>query len=55
LLTYTYGARVFQVLINGHTGTIAGRRPYSWVKILMAILAALAAAGVIFWLTQRPH
>jgi hypothetical protein len=47
LLSYTLGSRVFQVLINGSTGTISGRRPYSWVKITCAVLAALAAIGVI--------
>ena len=49
LLTYTYGSGNFQVLINGYDGKIAGKRPYSWVKILFAVLAALAAAGVLLW------
>ncbi len=53
LLTYTYGSRTFQVLINGCTGEIAGRRPYSWVKILFAILATLLAAAVFFVVTQH--
>jgi hypothetical protein len=47
LLTYNYGAQGFQVVINGFTGTIAGRYPKSWVKILFAVLGALAVAGVI--------
>ena len=47
LLTYNFGRRVFQVVINGYSGTIAGRYPKSWVKILFAILAALALAGII--------
>ena len=33
LLTYNYGARNFQVVINGYTGTIAGKYPKSWIKI----------------------
>ncbi len=53
LLTYGYGARTFQVVINGFTGAIAGRYPKSWVKILMLVLAALAAAGVIALLAGR--
>ena len=53
LLTYTLGARVFQVLINGYTGQIAGRYPKSWVKILSAILAALALIGVMWFFAQR--
>lgn len=47
LVTYTYGSRNFQVLVNGYTGAIAGQRPYSWVKIALAVLAAIAVAGVI--------
>ncbi len=53
LLTYTLGSRVFQVLVNGYTGTIAGRRPYSWVKITLAVLAAAAAIGIIVLLVNR--
>jgi hypothetical protein len=33
LLTYNYGTRNFQVVINGYTGAIAGKYPKSWVKI----------------------
>ena len=29
LLAYTYGGKPFQVVVNGVTGTIAGRHPYS--------------------------
>ena len=53
LLTYTYGSRNFQVIINGWTGEIAGKRPYSWVKITLAILAALVAAGLIALLANK--
>ncbi len=53
LLTYTYGAKVFQVLINGFTGEIAGKRPYSWIKITLAILAALAVIGAAVWLANQ--
>ena len=52
LVTYTYGSKNFQVLVNGCTGAIAGRRPYSWVKIALTVLAALAAVGVIALLAQ---
>ena len=48
LLTYNYGARNFQVVINGYTGVIAGKYPKSWVKIFFAVLAMLAIAGFIF-------
>ena len=41
LVSYTYGARNFQVVVNGYTGAIAGEQPYSWVKITLAVLAVL--------------
>lgn len=53
LLTYNYGARNFQVVINGFTGAIAGKYPKSWVKITFAVLAALAAFATLYLMTQR--
>lgn len=53
LVSYTYGSRSFQVLANGYTGQIAGERPYSWVKIFFAVMAALIAAVVIFGVLGR--
>jgi hypothetical protein len=47
LLTYTYGARSYQVVANGVTGQMAGERPYSWVKIALLVLLALVALSII--------
>jgi hypothetical protein len=41
LLTYTYNAASYQVVVNGVTGKMAGGRPWSWIKILLALLVAL--------------
>ncbi len=46
LLSYKYGARAFQVVINGHTGAIAGEYPKSWVKILLLVLFVLGLIGL---------
>ncbi len=48
LTTYTYGRKSFQVLINGFTGKMAGEHPWSWIKITLAVLAAIALAALIF-------
>jgi hypothetical protein len=53
LLTYNYGARNFQVVINGYTGAIAGKYPKSWIKITLAVLAVLLVAGVFLLLANR--
>ncbi|MGI8782633.1 MAG: zinc ribbon domain-containing protein [Acidobacteriota bacterium] len=41
LLSYNFGSKVFQVLVNGYTGTIAGDHPLSWIKITLAVIVAL--------------
>jgi hypothetical protein len=47
LLTYTYGARTYQVLANGVTGAMAGDRPWSWIKIALLILAIILVFIVV--------
>jgi len=41
LLTYTYGAKTFQVIANGYTGRIAGKYPKSAWKIFFLVMAIL--------------
>ena len=53
LLAYTYHGKTFQVVVNGYTGSIAGRYPKSWVKITLLVLAILIALGTIFFFSQR--
>jgi Zn finger protein HypA/HybF involved in hydrogenase expression len=53
LLTYNYGKRNFQVVINGYTGAIAGKYPKSWLKITFAVLAVLAAVGLFLLFSQH--
>jgi hypothetical protein len=53
LLTYNFGPRNFQVVINGYTGAIAGKYPKSWIKITLVVLAVLAAVGVVLLLKNR--
>jgi hypothetical protein len=47
LLSYSYGAQKFQVVINGLTGTIAGDYPKSWVKITLVVLTVVIIITVI--------
>ncbi len=41
LLTYDYGRKRFQVVVNGYTGNIAGRYPKSFWKIFLLVLAVV--------------
>jgi hypothetical protein len=53
LLTYNYGTRNFQVVINGYTGAIAGKYPKSWVKISLSVLAILTAIILFILLAKN--
>lgn len=53
LLTYNYGTRNFQVVINGFTGTIAGQYPKSWIKITLLVLAIMAAVALFVLFTHH--
>lgn len=53
LVSYDYGARHFQVVLNGYTGAMAGQYPKSWIKITLAVMAILAAVGFILLLASQ--
>jgi hypothetical protein len=53
LVSYTYGSRSFQIVANGYTGTIAGERPYSWIKITLAVIAALIVVALVLLGVER--
>ncbi|MBI4474513.1 MAG: zinc ribbon domain-containing protein [Acidobacteria bacterium] len=41
LLTYMYGGKSYQVVINGVTGKTAGAHPWSWIKIALLVIVAV--------------
>lgn len=47
-VTVVYGGSPFQVFINGITGEVQGQRPYSTVKIVLAVTAAVIVA-IVLW------
>lgn len=53
LVTYNYGAKSFQVVVNGFTGKMAGEHPLSWVKITLAVIAVLIVVITVIVLSQR--
>jgi len=53
LVTYTYGAKTFQVLVNGATGKVAGHYPKSWIKIALAVITALIVIGIIAFMSSQ--
>jgi LSD1 subclass zinc finger protein len=49
---YRWRGRVYRIVVNGRTGAVRGERPWSWLKIGLAILAALALAAAAFWVAE---
>jgi hypothetical protein len=53
LLTYTFGAKVFHVLVNGSTGRMAGEYPKSFWKIFFLVVAVLIVVMIVLLLSSQ--
>ena len=53
LLSYNYGAKAFEVIVNGYTGKIAGRYPKSIWKILLVVLLIAVVAGIVLLVSAQ--
>ncbi|WP_195849514.1 hypothetical protein [Nocardioides marmotae] len=53
LASYTHGGKQWQVMVNANTGEVTGDRPYSNVKIALAVLVALVLALVVVLLVLQ--
>jgi hypothetical protein len=47
LLTYTYGARIFHVLVNGATGRMAGEYPKSFWKVFFLVVGIIIVIMIV--------
>jgi hypothetical protein len=47
--SYHYKDKLYHFLVNGQTGEVQGRKPWSWIKIGIAIAAGIAAAALLLW------
>jgi len=50
MAAYRYRGRPYRFVINGRTGSVEGERPYSAVKIALAVVFALVIAAAIAFL-----
>ena len=48
--SFRYGQKVYRFLVNARTGEGAGERPYSAIKIALAVIAGIALAVLLFYL-----
>jgi len=44
---YKYRGKSFRFVVNGQTGKVQGERPWSWIKITLAAIAALIVAAAV--------
>ncbi|HJL39856.1 MAG TPA: hypothetical protein RMG48_01005 [Myxococcales bacterium LLY-WYZ-16_1] len=47
--SFRYGEKVYRFVVNARTGEVQGERPWSWVKIGAAVLAAAAIAAGLWY------
>ena len=50
---YRFRGKSYRFVVNGQTGAVRGERPWSWVKITLAVLAAAIALGLVVWFGQE--
>jgi DNA-directed RNA polymerase subunit RPC12/RpoP len=53
IAAYLYAGKTYQVFVNAHTGQVVGERPYSKVKIALAVVAGLIVAGIALFVYAR--
>ena len=54
MLAYRYHDRSYRVVVNATTGEVQGERPWSWIKItLAAVAAAILIGAVVFFVQSR--
>ena len=47
LAAYKYRGRTFRFVVNGRTGRVQGERPYSALKITIAVILGACVAGAV--------
>jgi hypothetical protein len=50
---YRYNNKVYQFLVNARTGEVQGNRPWSVVKIALAVIAGVIVLGVLLYVWGR--
>ena len=53
ICSYRYKGKIYRFLVNARTGEVQGQRPWSWVKITLAVAAASAIAYLLYRVFER--
>ncbi len=47
---YKYQEKVYHFMVNGQTGKVSGKTPISAIKVVITVVAAIAATALLAWL-----
>lgn len=50
--SYKYKDKVYQFMVNGQTGKVSGKTPISIPKVIITVVAVIAAAALVMWLSS---
>ncbi len=53
IAAYRYHDKVFRFLVNGQTGEVVGKAPWSWIKITLLVLTLVVIAGLLYYFFGR--
>ncbi len=53
IAAYRYQSKVFRFLVNGQTGEVVGKAPWSWVKITLLVLTLATIAFLLYYFFGR--
>jgi hypothetical protein len=52
IMAYRYSGKSYRVVVNAMTGQVSGERPYSAIKIALAVIAGLIGLLILYALSQ---
>ncbi len=53
ICSYRYRDKIYRFLVNARTGEVQGQRPWSWVKITFAAIAAAVLVFLLYSIFNR--
>ena len=53
ICSYRYRDRIYRFLVNARTGEVQGQRPWSWIKITLAVVAVAAVVFLLYTYLER--
>jgi len=55
LASFEWKGKTYRYAVNAQTGKVSGERPYSWVKIALAITAGLLVIATLGYFNEHPE